>query len=286
MLFAMIHVMLFEAARSRLDIDFLKHRGGVALPGGAQRGFYLRDPDTRQAAGVGPQDQPAVVFDTPASRARRRLPPPASRCCPTGTRRPWGRARRTAAPSASCSTTGAPSPRVGAGICDVPAATIRRIANEYLDHAEIGATIEIEGKHPALSPGGGHAGKTVNNGWGGYDCCWARTLMACLVGALDVPGGTIGTAVRLNRPANDRQSSAKPGGRRFMDYPFNPTDKENWISRPQIRNPTAPWCRWWPTRRGAPRSTPPLAWMFLSVTAEVFPSPPSPTSGSSTAPIR
>ena len=79
-------------------------------------------------------------------------------------------------------------------------------------------------------------GKTVNNGWGGYDCCWARTLMACLVGALDVPGGTIGTAVRLNRPANDRQSSAKPGVDGFMDYPFNPTDKENWISRPQIRN--------------------------------------------------
>ncbi len=54
-------------------------------------------------------------------------------------------------------------------------------------------------------------GKTVNNGWGGYECCWARTLLACLVGALEVPGGTLGTTVRLNRPADNRWSSVKPG---------------------------------------------------------------------------
>ena len=43
-------------------------------------------------------------------------------------------------------------------------------------------------------------GKTVNNGWGGFECCWARTLLAALVGALEVPGGTLGTTVRLTRP--------------------------------------------------------------------------------------
>ena len=36
-----------------------------------------------------------------------------------------------------------------------------------------------------------NAGKTVNNGWGGFECCWARTLLATLVGALEVPGGTL-----------------------------------------------------------------------------------------------
>ena len=35
-------------------------------------------------------------------------------------------------------------------------------------------------------------GKTVNNGWGGAECCWARTMLAVVVGALEVPGGTIG----------------------------------------------------------------------------------------------
>ena len=56
----------------------------------------------------------------------------------------------------------------------------------------------------AVRPVAVSLGKTVNNGWGGYECCWARTLLGCLVGALEVPGGTLGTTVRLNRPADNR----------------------------------------------------------------------------------
>ena len=79
-------------------------------------------------------------------------------------------------------------------------------------------------------------GKTVNNGWGGYECCWARTLIPCLVGALDVPGGTLGTTVRLNRPADNRWSSVKPGPDGFMDYPMNPTGQDDWMSQPTARS--------------------------------------------------
>ena len=79
-------------------------------------------------------------------------------------------------------------------------------------------------------------GKTVNNGWGGYECCWARTLIPCLVGALDVPGGTLGTTVRLNRPADNRWSSVTPGPDGFMHYPMNPTGKDDWISKPTARS--------------------------------------------------
>ncbi|MBV2265022.1 MAG: molybdopterin-dependent oxidoreductase [Thauera sp.] len=234
---ALIHVMLFENARSRLDIDFLKHR--TASPYlVAPNGFYLRDADTRKPLVWDLKTNKAVVFDTPdidpaldgdfVASGLEVLPD--QELVPhdgVAVRSAFGKLldhERTF------------TPEWAQGICDVPAATIRRIANEYLDHAEIGATIEIEGRSLPYRPVAVTLGKTVNNGWGGYDCCWARTLMACLVGALDVPGGTIGTAVRLNRPANDRQSSAKPGVDGFMDYPFNPTDKENWISRPQIRN--------------------------------------------------
>ena len=53
-------------------------------------------------------------------------------------------------------------------------------------------------------------GKTVTNGWGGFECCWARTLLASLVGALEVPGGILGTTVRLNRPMSERHRSVKP----------------------------------------------------------------------------
>ena len=80
------------------------------------------------------------------------------------------------------------TPEWAEAICDVPAATIRRIANEYLSHARVGETIEIEGMTLPFRPVAIALGKTVNNGWGGYECCWARTLLACLLGALEVPG--------------------------------------------------------------------------------------------------
>ena len=79
-------------------------------------------------------------------------------------------------------------------------------------------------------------GKGVNNGWGGYQTCWARTLLAALVGALEVPGGTLGTAVKLNRPADSRHKSVRSAADGIMDYPFNPTSREQWSAEPGIRN--------------------------------------------------
>ena len=128
------------------------------------------------------------------------------------------------------------SPEWAAKICDVPAEAIRRVTNEFLAHARVGETIEIEGMTLPLRPVAIAFGKTVNNGWGGYECCWARTLIPCLVGALDVPGGTLGTTVRLNRPADNRWSSVKPGPDGFMHYPMNPTGKDDWISKPTARS--------------------------------------------------
>ncbi len=234
---AMIHVMLFENARTRLDIDFLKHM--TASPYlVAPNGYYLRDPDTRKPLVWDLKRAAAVPFDTPD------IDPALEGCFTANGLELGADGERFEHAGVSVSTAFGKlleherefTPEWAAKVCDVPADTIRRVANEYLDHAQIGATIEIEGRTLPLRPVAITLGKTANNGWGGYDCCWARTLMACLVGALDVPGGTLGTAVRLNRPANDRQSSAKPGPDGFMDYPFNPTDKENWVSRPQIRN--------------------------------------------------
>src|SRR4029453_10917305 len=84
-------------------------------------------------------------------------------------------------------------------LCDVPAATIRRIAHDFIDHAHVGETIEIEGKRLPYRPVAVSLGKTVNNGWGGYECVWARTTLAALVGGLEVPGGTVGTTGGPNR---------------------------------------------------------------------------------------
>src|SRR5262249_61666739 len=58
------------------------------------------------------------------------------------------------------------SPEWASWICDVPAATIRRVTNEFLDHAHVGETIEIDGVTLPFRPVSISFGKTVNNGWG------------------------------------------------------------------------------------------------------------------------
>jgi phenylacetyl-CoA:acceptor oxidoreductase len=118
------------------------------------------------------------------------------------------------------------SPEWAAKICDIPAATIRRIAAELIENARIGAEIEINCEKLPYRPVGITLGKTVNNGPGGYQSCWARTILAMLTGSLEVPGGTIGASQRLNRPHHDRWSSVWPGEDGFFQNFLNPTDPE------------------------------------------------------------
>ena len=236
-LFAMIHVLLHENPRDKLDIRFLKEStSSPYLVGPA--GFFLRDPETRKPLVVDLNSGRAVPYDTPGidpalegtfSVDGIEVGPDQEiiEHLAVGASPSFARLVAHVAPY---------SPEWAAPICDVSADTIRRIANEYLAHAHIGETIEIEGMTLPYRPVAVAFGKTVNNGWGGYECCWARTLIACLVGALEVPGGTLGTTVRLNRPANTRWASVKPGLDGFMHYPMNPTSKEEWLSRPTARS--------------------------------------------------
>ena len=220
-LYALIHVMLHEQPRERLDVQFLQHHTASPYLVGPN-GFYLRDPQTRQpfiadaleqrlareAIEIGADDEVLAEGLLEGETAFAKL---------LAHMKPY-------------------TPEWAAAICDVPAATIRRIAGEYLDHAHIGETIVIDGKTLPFRPVAVALGKTVNNGWGGFECCWARTMLAALVGALEVPGGTLGTTVRLNRPLSERHESVKPGPDGFMAYPLNPTDKAHWNAKPNIRN--------------------------------------------------
>jgi phenylacetyl-CoA:acceptor oxidoreductase len=220
-LYALIHVMLHEQPRARLDLEFLlNHTASPYLVG--SNGFYLRDPSTRkpilaktleertriQSIEIGPDQEVLAEGDLQGVTAFTKL---------LEHMKPY-------------------TPEWAEKICDVPAARIRRIAGEYLDHAHVGETIVIDGKTLPFRPVAVALGKTVNNGWGGFECCWARTMLAALVGALEVPGGTLGTTVRLNRPLSERHASVKPGADGFMAYPLNPTDKERWQAAPNIRN--------------------------------------------------
>jgi phenylacetyl-CoA:acceptor oxidoreductase len=160
---------------------------------------------------------------------------------------------------------------------DVPADRIRTVADEFITNACVGQTIEVEGEEMPFRPVAVLLGKTVNNGWGGYNCCWARTMLLTLVGALEVPGGMVGSNVKLNRPADSRQKSAVKGPDGFMEFPFNETTKEDWQKDPSIRNafrtlvPLAANSAWSPALGPAH-----LPWLFQKKAPTNWPKPTTP----------
>src|SRR3970282_1868757 len=58
------------------------------------------------------------------------------------------------------------TPEWAATICDVPAGTIRRLAREWVENAQIGSTMEVEGQILPYRPVCVNLGKSVNNGLG------------------------------------------------------------------------------------------------------------------------
>jgi len=235
-LFALLNVLLHEQ-RDKLDHVFLKERTGSPYLV-APNGFFLRDPKTDKPLIYDLNSGQAVPFDTadtdPALEGHFVI---------SGSEKGADQDRWehqdvevTTAFAHLLEHIKPYTPLWASRVCDVDNKIIRRIALEFLHHARIGETTVIDGRTLPYRPVAVVLGKTVNNGWGGYQCCWARTLLACLVGGLEVPGGTIGTTVRLNRPASDRNLSVHPSADGFMAYPLNPTDEEQWLSRPDVRN--------------------------------------------------
>ena len=223
-LYALIHVLLHEEPRERLDVDFLyRHTSSPYLVG--PHGFYLRDPRPRASRSSPPRSRRArthvAIEIGPGRRSARR-----------------GRARgRDGVREARRAHEALFAQMGGRRSATCPPATIRRIAREYLDAACVGETIEIEGKALPYRPVAVSLGKTVTNGWGGFECCWARTLLAALVGALEVPGGILGTTVRLNRPMSERHESVTRRPRRPDGLSRStPPTREHWSAQPNIRN--------------------------------------------------
>ncbi|MCP3970826.1 MAG: molybdopterin-dependent oxidoreductase [Rhodobacteraceae bacterium] len=236
-LFALIHVLLHEVQRDRLDVPFLKARSSSPYLI-APNGFYLRDPATKKPLIWDLTSDSAVPHDTEGAD-----PAIEGEFTATGIEigpddKTWQHKAIPARPAFAhlVEHIRQYSPEWAAGICDVKADVIRKTALDYLDHAHVGETIEIDGREMPFRPVAITMGKTVSNGWGGYECAWARTLMAVLIGGLEVPGGTLGTTVRLNRPADNRWSSVVPGPDGFMNYPMNPTRKGEWTEVPSTRH--------------------------------------------------
>nr|MDP2192845.1 molybdopterin-dependent oxidoreductase [Rhodoferax sp.] len=272
-LFALMHVLLHEVPRERLDVAFLaRSTASPYLVGDG--GYYLRDPASGKPLVFDSIHQAAVPFDTPDIREalEGEFVAEAVEHGPDGDLLGSGQLRGQTAFSKLVSHMATFSPEWAEKLCDIPATTMRRIANEFLDHACVGQTVQIDGKTMPFRPVAVSLGKTVTNGWGAYECVWARTMLAALVGGLEVPGGTLGTTVRLHRPMAQRHESVTPGPDGFMWSHLNPTDKAHWSPSPNIRNayrtmvPLAtdgPWSQaLGPTH---------FSWMFLDETPKGLP---------------
>ncbi len=278
-LFALIHEMLFAHPRERLDLDFLRDRTASPYLVGDD-GYYLRDPSSLKPLLWDEISGCAVPFDRegarPALEGHFTVAEAVTRG-PDDERRQQDNAVARTAFTAMIESMAPYTSEWAARVCDIPVATIRRIAAEFLDNAGIGETIVIDGETLPFRPVAVTLGKTVNNGWGAYECCWARTMLATLVGALEVPGGTLGTTVRLNRPHENRLKSVVPGEDGFMAAHFNPTTRKDWQTTPTGRNAhrtlvpivgNSPWAQaLGPTH---------LAWMFSRDAPSEWPQPELP----------
>ncbi|MBT7950063.1 MAG: molybdopterin-dependent oxidoreductase [Gammaproteobacteria bacterium] len=235
-MFSLINVLLHEQ-KDNLDISFLKTRTNSPYLL-APNGYFLRDPETEKPLIYDLNRNQAVTFDTadiePALEGKFTLS--GLELGPDNDRWVHSDIEVSTSFAELIDHTSTYTPEWAASVCGVEAELIKRIAVEFLQHACIGETIEIDGITMPKRPVAIVLGKTVNNGWGGFDCCWARTMLACLVGGLEVPGGTIGSTVRLNRPAHERGLSVKPSPDGFLDYPMNPTSEEDWIEEPTARH--------------------------------------------------
>ncbi|NOX72097.1 MAG: molybdopterin-dependent oxidoreductase, partial [Alphaproteobacteria bacterium] len=228
-MFALLNVLLHEVDRTRLDIPFLKrHTSSPYLI--APNGFYLRDPDSRKPLIWDNKTGVAVPYDTPDTDPALEGEFTLSGLETGPDDVEWQHNKIQCQPAFAHLVAHVKpyTPEWAADICDVPVDMIRSTAMQYIDHAHVGETIKIGETEMPFRPVAISLGKSVCNGWGGYECVWARTLMACLIGGLEVPGGTLGTTVRLNRPADNRWSSVVAGPDGFMNYPMNPTKKGEW----------------------------------------------------------
>lgn len=236
-LFAMLNVLLHEHRTDELDQPFLKHHTAAPYLV-APNGFYLRDSKSRKPLMWDMKSGKAVPFDTPDCDPALIGSFTVSGLEVGADYQEWPHKNVVVKPSHQTLADHVKTytPQWAERICDVSAAVIRRVANEFLKEACIGQTIDVSGRTLPFRPVAIMLGKSVNNGWGAYECVWARTVLQILVGALEVPGGLLGSATLVVGPENDRMASCTPGEDGFMSHPFNATEKNAWKSQPEVRH--------------------------------------------------
>jgi phenylacetyl-CoA:acceptor oxidoreductase len=237
-MFAMLHVLLYEHALEELDVDFLKHTTSSPYLVGPN-GFYLRDPKTRKPLLWDRTSNGPVPYDTRGTDPELLGEFKIELSVELGADDDiWEHHDVTAKTAFGLMKAHLAdhSPEWAEPITDVPAKTLRRLANEFLAHARIGATTEVDARTLPYRPVCVMVGRGVNTGWGAYECLWGQTMLVTLVGALEVPGGLVGGSIFITAPPYERVDTVTVGTDGFMGYPFNPTGKNDWAATPEVRH--------------------------------------------------
>jgi len=88
------------------------------------------------------------------------------------------------------------TPEMASEVSTVPATVIRRIATEFAEAASIGSTITIDGCHLPFRPASAILFRGGEGHENSHHTCFAVSLLNQIVGACDVPGGTLGWPAR------------------------------------------------------------------------------------------
>ncbi|MBI4295787.1 MAG: molybdopterin-dependent oxidoreductase [Chloroflexi bacterium] len=88
------------------------------------------------------------------------------------------------------------TPEIASKVSTVPAETIHRIAVEFAAAAQIGSTITIDGHTLPYRPASAIIFRGGQGHQNAHHTCFAVALLSHLVGAADVPGGTLGFPAR------------------------------------------------------------------------------------------
>ena len=218
----MLNILLHELGI--YDAEYLKHRTNAGYLVGSNR-KYVRDSATQKPLLYDLSDGVAKTYDDPTLRdpalegeyeVQEQKAKPAFEFLK-------GRAAEF------------PPERVEE-ITTIPAKTLRQITREFGKAAEIGATITIDGQELPLRPVAIDWDRGPQGHSHTWHHTWALQLVNIVVGALQVPGGLLGTGAANNFPVRVEPVVGKDG---LMDRGHE-GEVSHWATHFPGREPVAP----------------------------------------------
>ncbi len=202
---ALINVMIYE--NGGYDVDFLKNRSNASYLL-MEDGFYMRGADNKPLL-WDLADGKAKVFDDetltdPALEGEFEVE--GQKCRPSFE---WVRDSMKDY-----------TPEWAEAICTIPAAKIREIANDLIENACIGQTIDIDGHTFPYRPAAVLTNRGICNHENGSQADLAGKIINELLGNLEVPGGTQSSSRGKGGVSVDENGVVKPFFEAAIGTPF------------------------------------------------------------------